>query len=258
MTGFAVPWPRCRFPGRRTAGWYWPWTVSPWLRPDANTCPDRSFCHTFGRGEGKHQMVPGWPYSIVAALETGRTSWTAVLDAVRPEPGADVAAVQIREVIERLVEARQWKSGDPNLLVVLDTGYAHPASLTCSQTCRRDAPAHTAPPARPHRPTAQARSRARLRRPRHLATDLRRPWEKPTPPNKLTPVRLRRGFRNLRVKAGSPAGAPKPSRPGPGRPPGSKIRGPATSHDVGRFLTTGEAHSRPAHHKVGTKPRRTG
>ncbi len=27
--------------------------VSPWLRPDANTCADRSFCHTFGRGEGK-------------------------------------------------------------------------------------------------------------------------------------------------------------------------------------------------------------
>jgi hypothetical protein len=67
--------------------------VSPWLRPDANTCADRAFCHTFGRGEGKHQMVPGWPYSVVAALETGRTSWTTVLDAVRLEPGADVAAV---------------------------------------------------------------------------------------------------------------------------------------------------------------------
>ncbi|MFI1354488.1 transposase [Streptomyces sp. NPDC020898] len=45
--------------------------VSPWLRPGANTCPDRSFCHPFDRGEGKHQMVPGRPYSIVAALETG-------------------------------------------------------------------------------------------------------------------------------------------------------------------------------------------
>jgi len=43
--------------------------VSPWLWPDANTCVDRAFCHTFGRGEGKHQMVPGWPYSAVAALE---------------------------------------------------------------------------------------------------------------------------------------------------------------------------------------------
>lgn len=89
--------------------------VSPWLRPDANACADRAFCHTFGRGEGKHQMVPGWPYSVVAALETGRTSWTAVLDAVRLEPGTDVAAVttvQVREVVERLVAAGQWRPGD--------------------------------------------------------------------------------------------------------------------------------------------------
>lgn len=35
--------------------------VSPWLRPDAGTVPDRSFCHTYGRGSAKHQMMPGWP-----------------------------------------------------------------------------------------------------------------------------------------------------------------------------------------------------
>ncbi len=82
--------------------------VSPWLRPDADTCSDRSFCHTFGRGEDKHQMVPGWPYSFVAALETGRTSWTALLNAIRLEPGADLAAVtagQVRDVIVRLMQA---------------------------------------------------------------------------------------------------------------------------------------------------------
>lgn len=103
--------------------------VSPWLRPDADTCSDRSFCHTFGRGLGKHQMVPGWPYSIVAALETGRTSWTALLDAIRLEPGADLAAVtadQVREVIERLVEAGQWRPGDRDVMVVLDAGYDAP------------------------------------------------------------------------------------------------------------------------------------
>ncbi|MEW5541439.1 hypothetical protein AB1339_27760 [Streptomyces cyaneofuscatus] len=38
-------------------------------------------------------MIPGWPYSFIAALEVGRTSRTALLDAVRLEPGADVAAV---------------------------------------------------------------------------------------------------------------------------------------------------------------------
>lgn len=99
---------------------------------------------------------------------------------------------------------------------------------------------------------------AQLRLARPLATDLRRPWEKPTPPNRLTLARVRRGFRNLRMKtAGSPAGAPTPCRPGPGRPPGSKNRRTATRHDVGRVLATGEAYSRPAHHKKGAKPRRT-
>lgn len=103
--------------------------VSPWLRPDAATCPDRSFFHTYGRGDAKHQMIPGWPYSVVAALETGRTSWTAVLDAIRLEPGADLAAVttaQLREVVERLVAAGQWQEGDPEILVVLDSGYDAP------------------------------------------------------------------------------------------------------------------------------------
>ena len=28
-------------------------------------------------------MMPGWPYSVVVALETGRTSWSALLDVVR-------------------------------------------------------------------------------------------------------------------------------------------------------------------------------
>lgn len=100
--------------------------VSPWLRPDANTSPDRSFCHTYGRGKNEHRMIPGWPYSIVAALEVGRTSWTALLDATRLEPGTDVAAVtatQIRDVVERLVTAGQWQPGDLDILVVLDAGY---------------------------------------------------------------------------------------------------------------------------------------
>lgn len=34
-----------------------------------------------------------------------------------------------------------------------------------------------------------------------------------TEPNKLTPARVRGVFRNLHAKTGSPAGAPKPSRP---------------------------------------------
>jgi hypothetical protein len=383
--------------------------VSTRLRPDANTCAGRAFCHTFGRGEGKHQMVPGWPYSVVAALETGRTSWTAVLDAVRLEPGADVAAVttvQIREVIERMVAAGQWQPGDPEVMVVMDAGYDAPriahlldglpvqvlGRLRSDRVMRRTTPPRVydskggRPPkhgggfvfgdpatwgteqavtvtdtrlygkatvqawdrlhprltrraawldhdgplpiiegtvvrlvveklpiggvnkpvwpwwsgigataadvdrcwqsflrrfdlehtfrlfkqtlgwTKPRLRSSDAADRwtwlviaayAQLRLARPLATDLRRLWEKPSPPNRLTPARVRRGFRNLRAKTGSPAGAPKPSRPGPGRPLGSKNHRPATRHNVGRVLATGQAYNRPAHHKKGTKPRRT-
>ncbi len=144
---------------------------------------DRSFCHTFVRGEGKHQMVPGRPYSIEAAPATGRTSWTALLNAVRLEPGADVAAVttaQIRELFERLVAAGQWKPGDPEVLVVLDAGYDAPriahllhdlpsrssagSARTVSCAGRRR---HASTPPK-GRPTTQARRRVRLRRFRHL------------------------------------------------------------------------------------------
>ncbi len=42
--------------------------VSNWLRPDAATCPERLFCHCYARGKGNAQLIPGWPYSMVAAL----------------------------------------------------------------------------------------------------------------------------------------------------------------------------------------------
>src|ERR1035441_3674783 len=100
--------------------------VSNWLRPGAVTSPDRLFCHVYARGKGQAQMIPGWPYSVVAALEPGRTSWTAVLDAVRLGPDddeTDVTAAQVRDVVARLAEAGQWAEGDPGILVVFDAGY---------------------------------------------------------------------------------------------------------------------------------------
>ena len=100
--------------------------VSNWLRPDAPTSPDLLFCHVYGRGRNADQFIPGWPYSFVAALETGRTSWTAVLDAIRLGPADDATAVtaaQLRDVVTRLVHARQWKPGDAEILIVMDAGY---------------------------------------------------------------------------------------------------------------------------------------
>src|ERR1039457_2745014 len=298
--------------------------VSNWLRPGAATSPDRLFCHVYARGKGQAQMIPGWPYSVVAALEPGRTSWTAVLDAVRLGPDddeTDVTAAQVRDVVGRLIAAGQHRDGDPDVLVVFDAGYdvtrlaflladlpvellgrlrsdrvlfspapprapgaagrpsrhgpelklADPATwpdppVTTVPETTRYGPADgdrlwqaflrrfdlehtfrlfkqvlgwTAPKIRD--PAAGDRwtwiiiaCHAQLRLARHLAGDLRRPWEKPAPPGRLTPARVRRGFRNIRAKTASPAGAPKPGKPGPGRPPGSKNRRPATRHDVGK------------------------
>lgn len=85
--------------------------VSNWLRPDAPTSPERLFCHVYGRCRSADQLIPGWPYSFVAALESGRTSWTALLDAVRLGPADDATAVtadQLREVVERITDNNHW------------------------------------------------------------------------------------------------------------------------------------------------------
>jgi hypothetical protein len=359
--------------------------VSNWLRPGAATSPGRLFCHVYGRGKGQAQMIPGWPYSVIAALEPGRTSWTAVLDAIRLGPDDDetaVTAAQVRDVITRLIAAGHWYEGDPPILVIFDAGYdvtrlsfllgdlptellgrlrsdrvmqlpaplrrpgtigrprkhggelalAGPATWPVPQTTTstattrygmaiaaawdrvhprlthrsawldhdgdlpviegtlirlqvdhlpgdRDpkpvwlwssatgaAPADvdrlwqaflrrfdlehtfrlfkqvlgwTAPKIRD--PAAADRwtwliiaCHAQLRLARPLADDLRRPWERPAPASRLTPARVRRGFRNIRATVTHPASAPKPGKPGPGRPPGSKNRRPAPRYDVGK------------------------
>jgi DDE superfamily endonuclease len=359
--------------------------VSNWLRPGAATSPDRLFCHVYGRGKGQAQMIPGWPYSVIAALEPGRTSWTAVLDAVRLGPDddeAEVTAAQVRDVITRLIAAGHWREGDPAILVIFDAGYdpmrlayrladlpvevlgrlrsdrvlhfpeperrpgtrgrprRHGGEFALADPATWPPPPVTTTTATSRYGTALARAwdrlhprlthrsawlghdgdlpviegtlirlqvghlpgdrdpkpvwlwssttgatpgevdrlwqaflrrfdlehtfrlfkqvlgwtvpkirdphaadrwtwlviacHAQLRLARALAADLRHPWERPAPPGRLTPARVRRGFRNIRAKAAQPAGAPKPGKPGPGRPPGSKNRRPAPRHDVGK------------------------
>lgn len=58
--------------------------------------------------------------------DPGRTSWTAVLDAIRLGPSddeAEVSAAQVREVITRLMATGHWRDGDPPILVIFDAGY---------------------------------------------------------------------------------------------------------------------------------------
>ncbi len=76
-----------------------------------------------------------------------------------------------------------------------------------------------------------------LRLARRLTHDLRRPWKRPPPVERLTPARVRRGCRYLRAKTPSPARAPKPAHPGPGRPPGITNRHRAPRYDVGKTTT---------------------
>ncbi|WP_371100813.1 NF041680 family putative transposase [Streptomyces sp. PU_AKi4] len=382
--------------------------ITCWLRPDAHTSPQRILCHTYGRGKDQHIPVPGWPYSIVCALEPGRSSWTAPLDALRLAPGDDTATVtarQLHELVERLIRAGQWQTGDPDILIVADAGYDAPrlafllrdlpvqvlARMRSDRVLRRPVP-----PRRPGtmgRPprhggefvfgqpdtwgtpdtetvtdtrlygTALARSWNRLhpklthrsswaaadgtlpiiegtvirldidhlpsgatpkpvwlwwsgtdateadadrlwqaylrrfdiehtfrlfkqtlgwttpkirtpeatdrwtwlilaaytqlRLARPLAADRRRPWEKPSPPDRLTPARVRRDFRHIRPATACPAQAPKPSRPGPGRPPGRKNTRPTPRHDV---HTPRKAQPTQRRTKKSTtpRPRRTG
>lgn len=382
--------------------------VTCWLRPDAHTSPERILCHTYGRGKDQHIPIPGWPYSIVCALEPGRSSWTAPLDALRLAPGDDTATVtarQLRELVERLIVAGQWQAGDPDILIIADAGYDGPrlafllrdlpvqvlARMRSDRVLRR-----AAPPRQPHtmgRParhgnefvfgqpdtwgtldtetvtgtrlygTARARSWDRLhpklthrsswaaadgtlpivegtvirldidhlpsgatpkpvwlwwsgtdataadtdrlwqaylrrfdiehtfrlfkqtlgwtcpkirtpqaadlwtwlilaaytqlRLARPLAADRRRPWENPVQPDKLSPARVRRDFRHIRPMAACPAQAPKPSRPGPGRPPGRKNTRPTPRHDVHTPRKTQPTKQR-AKKSTTPRPRRTG
>jgi hypothetical protein len=359
--------------------------VSNWLRPEAATSGDRLFCHVYGRAKNSAQMIPGWPYSFVAALEPGRTSWTALLDAVRLGPADDATAVtanQLRDVVSALITAGQWRPGDPDILIVTDAGYdvarlafvladlpvqllgrlrsdrvflfpalprlpgtngrpaKHGAVFDLKDPDSRPVPAHTTVTDTDRYGTATAQSwdrlhprlthrtcwldhhgdlpviegtiirltvehlpgdrdpkpvwlwwsgtgaaaadldrlwqvflrrfdiehtfrmikgtlgwtRPKLREPnaadrwtwlviathtqlrlaRPLAEDLRRPWERPITQDRLTPARVRRGFRNIHAGIAQPAGAPKPGKPGPGRPNGSKNRRPAQHHNVGK------------------------
>ena len=383
--------------------------VTCWLRPAAHTSAQRVLCHTYGRGKDTHMGVPGWPYSLVTALQAGRSSWTAPLDVRRLAPGDDTATVtagQLREVIERLITAGQWQPGDPHMWIVADAGYDGPrlaflladlpvrllVRMRGDRVLRRRAPAEPIRNGRPPRHggefifgdpaswgqpdtvtvtdtrlygTATARAWHRLhprlthrtawishigilpiiegtvilltverlpsganakpvwlwcsqpeatvaetdllwqaflrrfdiehtfrmlkqtlgwttpklrdpaaadlwtwlvlaaytqlRLARGAVADLRRPWERPAPSERLTPARVRRGFRHLRGKAGNPATAPKPSRPGPGRPPGRRNRHPTTRHDV-HIVTSTEPTTGTKRAKKSTnpRPRRTG
>lgn len=66
--------------------------------------------------------------------------------------------------------------------------------------------------------------------------DLRRPWEKPTTSGRLTPARVRRGFRNIRARLACLTRVPQPRGIGSGQPPGAKNKHRAPRYDVGKTV----------------------
>jgi hypothetical protein len=68
---------------------------------------------------------------------------------------------------------------------------------------------------------------------RALAADRRLPWERPLPPERLTPGRVRRALPALFLAAGTPARAPRRRGKSPGRRPGT-CPGPRERHPVAR------------------------
>ncbi|WP_007507715.1 NF041680 family putative transposase [Pseudofrankia saprophytica] len=90
-----------------------------------------------------------------------------------------------------------------------------------------------------------------LRLARDLANDLRRPWERrPRPGKPLTPYRVRRAFRHLRDRLGTPTRLPKTSHPGPGRPPGGRNT-PARRHRLGSEMRKTDIPAKPGGKKKG-------
>jgi hypothetical protein len=88
---------------------------------------------------------------------------------------------------------------------------------------------------------------AQLRIASGLPDQLRRPWQARLPPGTTpSPYRTRLGFRRLRARLGCPTQPAKFTRPGPGRPRGSKNRPktPRPPHRKSIKLDTGHAQRR--------------
>jgi hypothetical protein len=100
--------------------------VTFWLRPDAQASPQRMLCRVKTR-RGAAESVPGWPYSFVAALGPGPSSWVVPLDAARIGPDDDLTeltAAQLRGAVTRLAAAGHCRPGGPPVIICADAGYS--------------------------------------------------------------------------------------------------------------------------------------
>ena len=89
---------------------------------------------------------------------------------------------------------------------------------------------------------------------RDLVADVRFPWQRPLPPERRTPARVRRGVASLLTTLGSSVNVPQPWGRSPGRPKGQRVTeritwsscGTITSSDACLFFLVG-VHSASFH-----------
>jgi hypothetical protein len=62
------------------------------------------------------------------------------------------------------------------------------------------------------------------------------PWQRPGPPGRLTPARIRRGFRNIRQALPDLADAPKPGKPGSAARQARRTGGRPPPHELGKTV----------------------
>ncbi|WTK82899.1 transposase [Streptomyces sp. NBC_01511] len=109
--------------------------VSPCLRPDAGTVPDRSFCQHL-RPRQRQASDDARP-AVLGRRRPGDRPHFVVRAPGRGPAGPRRRPCRHRQPgprgVQRLVAAGQWVAGDPEILIVLDAGYdapriAHPLS----------------------------------------------------------------------------------------------------------------------------------
>jgi hypothetical protein len=99
--------------------------VSPWARPDAPTSEGRCHCYASCRCDGARKTIPGWPFSVVAGVERGASSWTAPLDARRIGPDDDATVVTVAQigVVTRRLAVAGHLDHRPAPVFAFDSGY---------------------------------------------------------------------------------------------------------------------------------------
>jgi hypothetical protein len=153
--------------------------VTAWPRPDAWTSPQRCHCHAPCRCDGTRKTVAGWPFQKVAGLEWGASSWTALMDTQRLDPGADLSMAVVDQV-GRVCTQMDPKvlAGRPATVAAFDSGYdptritylARQAGLPVQVLARVRAKRvfYSSPPPAPARPTG---GRTRLHGDRFVLAD---------------------------------------------------------------------------------------